>query len=41
MEDILEGLNENADEMEKKMKGEGQVETLEGDDAINFLLHKD
>ena len=36
MEDLLEGMNENAEALEREMKGE--VKPLEGDAAIRKLL---
>lgn len=36
LEDLLEGMNENAEAMEREMKGEKKP--LEGDDAIHALL---
>ena len=36
MEDLLEGMNENAEALEREMKGE--VKPLEGDAAIRKLM---
>lgn len=36
LEDLLEGMSENAEAMEREMKGEKKP--LEGDDAIHALL---
>ena len=41
MEDLLEGINENSDELRKQYNnGGGTTEQLEGDDAIRALLGK-
>lgn len=40
MEDLLEGINENSEELRKQYEGGGQTEQLEGDDAIRALLGK-
>lgn len=40
MEDLLEGINENSEELRKQYEGGGKVEQLEGDDAIRALLGK-
>lgn len=40
MEDLLEGISENNEEMNKKYNNGGQTEQLEGDDAIRALLGK-
>ncbi len=40
MEDLLEGISENNEEMNKKYNEGGQAEQLEGDDAIRALLGK-
>lgn len=40
MEDLLEGINENSEELRKQYNNGGEVEQLEGDDAIRALLGK-
>ena len=41
MEDLLEGINENSEELRKQYNnGGGTTEQLEGDDAIRALLGK-
>ena len=40
MEDLLEGINENSEELRKQYEGGGKTEQLEGDDAIRALLGK-
>lgn len=39
MEDLLQGISENNEELNKKY-GNGDKEQLEGDDAIHALLGK-
>ena len=38
MEDLLEGMNENAEEQKKMLDGAKKGEVLEGDAAINALM---
>lgn len=38
MEELLEGMNENAEEQKKLLDGAGKVEVLEGDAAIHALM---
>lgn len=40
IEDLLEGINENSEELRKQYNNDGKVEQLEGDDAIRALLGK-
>jgi hypothetical protein len=38
MEELLEGMNENAEEQKKLLDGAGEVKVLEGDAAIHALM---
>jgi hypothetical protein len=38
MEDLLEGMNENAEEQKKMLNGAKSGEVLEGDAAIHALM---
>ncbi len=38
MEELLEGMNENAEEQKKLLDGAGKGEVLEGDAAIHALM---
>ena len=38
MEELLEGMNVNAEEQKKQLDGAGKSEVLEGDAAIHALM---